>query len=208
MPVRRPIMGGGAGGGAAIIARVAPSAVRAGTPAAARCARTSCSVANTSGAAREQRGRRRREVRHHDRRHAGGERRRARRARSPRARRSRRGATPSRAAASRKMSGAGLPRAISSPPTSATKRGEQLGAARASPARARRRVDVATAVGIALAFEPVEQLDEPGLEARCPRARRSRRRRRARRPSASSTGIAGAVVRADQRPAVAGSCGR
>ena len=60
------------------------------------------------------------------------------------------------------MSGAGLPRATSSPPTSAAKRGSS--AVRSSFARARaRRVDVATAFGIDCALEPVEELDEAGL---------------------------------------------
>ena len=67
-------------------------------------------------------------------------------------------------AASRKMSGAGLPRATSSPPTSAAKRGSERRCARASPARASRRVDVATALGMRCAFEPVEQLEQARLE--------------------------------------------
>ena len=143
------------------------------------------------------------QVGHHDRRHAGGERARARPARNPRARRSPRRRRRARAAASRKMSGAGLPRATSSPPTSAAKRGEQRRCARASLRARSRRVDVATARGIAVALEPVEQLDERRASARCLRARRWRRTRRASAPHQRVDRIAGAVMRAQQRRAVA-----
>ena len=86
--------------------------------------------------------------------------------------------TSSRAAASAKMSGAGLPRTISSPPTSTAKCASKLGhrELRLRPRPTRRRCH---RLGDMPRIEPGEKLGEAGLPRDRPRARRSRRRRRA-----------------------------
>ena len=87
-------------------------------------------------------------------------------------------AAPSRYAAARKMSGAGLPCATSSPPTSAAKRGKRP---RLRELRVRRGRGVSTSrlPSGCLRLEPVEEFEQRRASARCRRARRSRRRRRA-----------------------------